>query len=82
MVCRIATTFLLLAGRMSYANHAAQNGAESKILSCQPYASIEHQTPYILEFKLGSGALLLFGAEHTGDPKEPQITEIEIVEVL
>jgi hypothetical protein len=77
MVPKIAATFLSLAGAMSCANHAAQNGAESKILSYKQYASIEHKTPYLLEFKVGSGALLLFGAEHTGDPKDPQIAEIE-----
>lgn len=50
---------------------------EQRILTYKQYASIQHKSPYILEFKAGSGALLLYGAEHTGDPKNLQIADIE-----
>jgi hypothetical protein len=50
---------------------------EQRILTYKQYASIQHKSPYILEFKVGSGALLLYGAEHTGDPKNLQIADIE-----
>ena len=54
----------------------SQNAGEN-ILTYKQYASIRHKSPYILEFKTGSGALLFYGAEHTGDPKDPQIADIE-----
>lgn len=51
--------------------------AEQSILTYKQYASIQHKSPYVLEFKAGAGALLFYGAEHTGDPKDPQIADIE-----
>lgn len=56
---------------------AGSQNSEEKILTYKQYASIQHKSPYILEFKIGSGALLFYGAEHTGDPKDPQIADIE-----
>lgn len=50
---------------------------EQKILTYKQYASMVHKSPYILQFNVGSGALLFYGAEHTGNPKNPQIADIE-----
>ena len=50
---------------------------EQSILTYKQYASIQHKSPYILEFRAGAGMLLFYGAEHTGDPKDPQIADIE-----
>jgi hypothetical protein len=61
---------------ISLSSAAAQVPAQ-QILSYKQYASIDHKSPYVLEFKLGTGALLFYGAEHTGDPKNPQISDIE-----
>ncbi len=55
---------------------AAQN-PEQSILSYKQYAAIEHKSPYVLEFKAGPGALLFYGAEHTGNPDDPQIADIQ-----
>ena len=66
----------LVAFGLSLSSAAAQVPAQ-QILSYKQYASIQHKSPYVLEFKAGAGALLLYGAEHTGDPKDPQIADIE-----
>jgi hypothetical protein len=50
---------------------------EQSILTYKQYASIQHKSPYVLEFKTGTGALLLYGAEHTGNPKDPQIADMK-----
>ncbi len=50
---------------------------ERHILSYKQYATIPHKTPYVLAFGTRSGALLIYGAEHTGNPKDPQITDIQ-----
>ncbi|MGH9937415.1 MAG: hypothetical protein ACREAM_14305, partial [Blastocatellia bacterium] len=34
-------------------------------------------SPYIVELQIDKGALLYFGAQHTNDPKHPQIAQIE-----
>ena len=41
------------------------------------YAKVRHGYPYIVELQIGKGALLYFGAQHTYDPKDAQIAEIE-----
>ena len=53
-----------------------ENAAQS-ILSYQQYAAIAHKTPYILEFAPASGALLIYGSDHTGDFKHPEIADIQ-----
>jgi hypothetical protein len=50
---------------------------EQSILSYKQYGAIEHQNPYILEFKTTSGAFLFYGAEHTVDPQNAQVADIE-----
>jgi len=47
-----------------------------KILSFAEYARIEHDTPYVLRFARGDGALLFFGTAHTYDPADPQVAQI------
>lgn len=32
--------------------------------------------PYVLEYRAGSGALLIYGAEHIADPAHPQVADI------
>ena len=56
---------------------ATGQNSEQSILSYNQYSAIEHRNPYVLEFKTDSGALLFFGAEHTVDPQNPQIADIE-----
>jgi hypothetical protein len=59
------------------ATHVWGQSPEQAILTYKQYASIHHKSPYVLEFKVGAGALLFYGAEHTGDPKDPQIADLE-----
>lgn len=56
---------------------ATGQNSEQSILSYKQYGAIEHQNPYVLEFKTGSGRLLFYGAEHTVEPKNPQVGDIE-----
>ncbi len=56
---------------------ATGQNSDQRILSYKQYGAIEHQNPYILEFKTAPGMLLLYGAEHTVDPKNPQVADIE-----
>ena len=54
--------------------------ALEQIMSGAEYASVvdTHARPFVVEMSLDTeGALLIFGAEHTKDPTDPQITEIE-----
>lgn len=50
---------------------------ESRILTYKEYAKIQHDVPYVLEFKVGQGALLIYGAQHAFDPANPQIADIQ-----
>jgi hypothetical protein len=50
---------------------------ESLILTYKQYAKIKHDVPYVLEFKVGKGALLLYGGRHVFDPKDSQIADIQ-----
>ena len=47
-----------------------------RILSYEEYASVDHDTPYVLRFTHGRGALLFFGSAHTYDPGDPQVGRI------
>ena len=49
---------------------------ETRILTYEQYAEIKHGRPYILEFELGYGALLLYGAGHTYDASDPIVSDI------
>lgn len=51
--------------------------SEQSILSYKQYSAIEHRNPYVLEFKSASGMLLFYGAEHTVDPQNAQVGDIE-----
>lgn len=57
---------------------AAPPSPQSKILTYKAYAKIDHEVPYVLEFKAGKGALLIYGAEHVFDWMAPQIEDIQI----
>jgi hypothetical protein len=77
MLHKAVTALLLLVITAGCSKHSPQKAPESLILSYKQYASIQHKTPYILQFDGPRGKFLLYGAEHTGDPKDPQIAEIE-----
>jgi hypothetical protein len=49
------------------------------ILTMEDYSkrSETHPRPYIVEAANNTGAVLLFGAEHTSDPNDPQIPQIK-----
>lgn len=48
-----------------------------RILTYKQYAKIRHEVPYVLEFKVGTGSLLVYGGRHVFDPADPQIADIE-----
>jgi hypothetical protein len=48
-----------------------------RILTYKQYAKTRHGVPYVLKFKVGTGALLLYGGRHVFDPADPQIADIE-----
>jgi hypothetical protein len=50
---------------------------ESRILTYKDYAKIKHDVPYILEFTVGKGALLLYGGRHVFDPADAQVADIQ-----
>lgn len=50
---------------------------EAKILTYKQYAKLRHGVPYVLEFKVGSGALLMYGSRHVFDPADALIADIE-----
>jgi hypothetical protein len=50
---------------------------EASIMTFDEYAKVRHGYPYIVELQIGKGALLYFGAQHTFDPKDAHIAEIE-----
>jgi hypothetical protein len=55
-------------------------GAQEKdagLMTYDEYSKTRHSSPYIVELEIGKGALLYFGAQHTNDPKSPQIAQIE-----
>lgn len=49
------------------------------VLSSEEYNLVieTHERPYIVQISNESGAVLLYGAEHTRDPLDPQISDIE-----
>lgn len=49
----------------------------TKIMSFEEYAKLSVRGPHILNLHVGNGHLLYFGAEHTYDPTDPQLYEIE-----
>lgn len=54
-----------------------ESDPRNRILTYKQYAKIRHGVPYILEFKVGRGALLLYGGRHVFDPSDVQIADIE-----
>ncbi len=49
------------------------------ILTLDEYSEVidEHARPYVYEVEGDKGAVLMYGAEHTRDPQDPQIPDIE-----
>jgi hypothetical protein len=52
-------------------------GRRGELMSFEEYARIEHESPYLLRLKRGSGELLYFGCTHLHDPADPQVARIE-----
>jgi len=52
---------------------------ETKIMTMEEYSQISnfHQRPYIFQLKTTEGAILFYGSEHTKDPQNPQVIDIE-----
>lgn len=49
----------------------------SSIMTAEEYAQIQHETPYVFDFKFGDTRLFYFGSPHTRDPKNPLFKDIE-----
>lgn len=56
---------------------AAPADPTAKILTYREYATIQHGVPYVLEFSVGDGALLIYGIRHTFDPTNPLVADIK-----
>jgi len=65
-------TVLLLAFSVAKAQEK-----DASIMTFDEYAKVSHGYPYIVELKIGKGALLYFGARHIYDPKNAQVAQIE-----
>jgi len=65
-------TVLLLAFSVAKAQEK-----DASIMTFDEYAKVSHGYPYIVELKIGKGALLYFGARHNYDPKNAQVAQIE-----
>lgn len=50
---------------------------ERLILTYKEYAKIKHDEPYVLEFEVGKGALLLYGGRHVFDSADPQVSDVQ-----
>ncbi len=48
-----------------------------EVMTYDEYIKVRHSYPYIVEIQFGKGALLYFGAQHTNDPKHPEVAQIE-----
>ncbi len=48
-----------------------------RLMSWKDYSRQSHSWPYVLNIQTPEGHLLYFGARHTKDPTDPQISEIE-----
>jgi hypothetical protein len=51
--------------------------ADPGLMSFREYAARIHTFPQFLQIQTASGALFYYGAEHTNDPANPQIAEIQ-----
>lgn len=70
---RIARLIVLL---LAFSVVTAQE-KDASVMTFDEYAKVRHDYPYIVELQIGKGALLYFGAQHTFDPKDAQIAQIE-----
>ena len=71
-LCRALVTTLLIVLTSCSGSRVAG------IMTYEEYARIPgpHKTPYILRIQGTKGSLLYFGADHSVDPKHPQVAEI------
>lgn len=69
---------ILLGVVLAFASSVAQaQNPNAGVMTYDEYAKLRHSSPYVVELQIGKGALLYFGAQHTNDPKNPQIAQIE-----
>ena len=70
--CTFTTLILLVASSPGLAQIV-----DTSLMTYDESALARHALPYVVELRLGRGALLYFGARHTNDPAHPQIARIE-----
>src|SRR5688500_6617525 len=49
----------------------------SRLMTWPEYRQVDHAVPYVLDICAGGGRLLYFGANHSFDPEDAQMTLIE-----
>lgn len=66
-------------GRLTEYKPASVPASADLILNGPAYAQVidTHERPYVFETTLASGAVLVYGAEHTKDLGHPQVADIE-----
>ncbi len=47
------------------------------VMTCEQYARVRHDTPYILQCARGGGRMIYYGARHVYDPADAQVQDIE-----
>lgn len=79
----VAFTFVLMAPMPSYfallllaIAGESPSDVKSRILDYRQYAKLRRGVPYVLEFHVGEGTLLLYGGRHVFDPDDPQVHDI------
>ncbi len=74
--CAVRSPAWLMVLLLAFAVATAQE-RDVSIMTFDEYAKVSHRYPYIVELRIGKGALLYFGAQHTYDPKDAQIAQIQ-----
>ena len=79
---RLASAFVLIVLNVGVAfaqTDGTRKSATSRtsIMSFEEYVKKRHRVPYVLNLSAGKGRLLYFGAKHTYDPNDAEISQIE-----
>ena len=76
--CALVLTMLCVVVALAQTRDANKSAAGgTSIMSFEEYAKKRHRVPYVLNVRAGKGRLLYFGANHTYDPNDPEIRQIE-----
>ena len=74
----LALTIFCAGAALAQTNDAQKPRATpAVIMSFEEYAKKRHRVPYVIQVRAGKGRLSYFGAKHTYDPNDPEITQIE-----